>query len=133
MWAIDHHTADVRLRVSAPSLPELFVDALRALTEVMEPRAETSPSDAAFDVALDAADTTALLVDFLNAALTASHIQRIAFTDADFETLEPTRVAATLLGQRVRAFAEDVKSVTYHEAQVARDAQGWSVTLVLDI
>jgi SHS2 domain-containing protein len=133
MWRIDHHTADVRIHVSAQSLEELFADAVRGVTEVMEPQMGTSRSDAAFAVSLDAADTTLLLIDFLNAALTASHIHRYAFTDVDFQRLEPTCLAATLLGQRVRAFAEDIKSVTYHEAQVARDANGWRVTLVLDI
>jgi SHS2 domain-containing protein len=133
MWAIDHHTADVRIHVTAGSLRALFADAVRALTEVMEPQASTSRNDAAFAVNVDAADSTLLLVDFLNAALTASHIHRYAFTDVDFQSFEPTRLAATLIGQRVRGFAEDVKSVTYHEAQVARDAQGWAVTLVMDI
>jgi SHS2 domain-containing protein len=133
MWAIDHHTADVRVHVTAGSLRELFADAVRALTEVMEPQASTSRNDAAFAVNVDAADSTPLLVDFLNAALTASHIHRFAFTDVDFQSFEPTRLAATLIGQRVRGFAEDVKSVTYHEARVAREGQVWSVTLVLDI
>ncbi len=99
----------------------------------MEPQASTSRNDAAFAVSVDAADSTLLLVDFLNAALTASHIHRYAFTEVDFQSFEATRLAATLIGQRVRGFAEDVKSVTYHEAQVVGDAQGWRVTLVLDI
>ena len=133
MWKIDHHTADVRIHVAASSLQELFADAVRALTEVMEPQASTSRSDAAFAVKLEAADTTLLLVDFLNAALTASHIHRCAFTDIDFQRFESTRLAATLIGQRVRGFAEDVKSVTYHEASVARVGALWAVTLVLDI
>ena len=133
MWRIDHHTADLRIRVTAATLRELFADSLRALTEVMEPQASTSRSDAAFAVAVEAADATLLLVDFLNMALTASHIHRFAFTEVDFRTFEQTRLAATLLGQRVRGFAEDVKSVTYHEARVTHEARGWSVTLVLDI
>ena len=132
-WRIDHHTADVRIHVSAPTLPELFADAVRGVTEVMEPQMGTSRSDAAFAVSLDAADTTLLLIDFLNAALTASHIHRYAFTGVDFQRLERTRVAATLTGQRVRGFAEDVKSVTYHEASAEPDPKGWRVTLVLDI
>ncbi len=133
MWRIDHHTADVRIRVAADSLRDLFAEAVRALTVVMEPQASTSRRDVAFGVTLDAADITLLLVDFLNAALTASHIHRAAFTDVDFQSFEPARLAATLLGQRVRGFAEDVKSVTYHEAQVARFDNRWTVTLILDI
>ena len=133
MWRIDHHTADVRIHVTAGSLEELFADAVRALTEVMEPQAETSGDDATFRVALDASDTTALLVDFLNAALTASHIHRCAFTSVDFQKLEPARLEATLLGQRAHGFAEDVKSVSYDEASVDRNGAEWTVTLVLDI
>jgi SHS2 domain-containing protein len=133
MWEIDHHTADLRIRVTADSLRDLFADAVRALTEVMEPEGSSSRRDAAFAVRLEAADATLLLVDFLNAALTASHIHRFAFTDVDFQSFEPTRLSATLLGLRVRGFAEDVKSVTYHGAQVACVGQAWKVTLVLDI
>jgi len=133
MWSIDHHTADVRVTVTADELSELFADAVRALTAVMEPEGSTGRRDAAFGVRLDASDSTALLVDFLNEALTASHIHRVAFTDVDFQSFEPTRLAATLIGQKVRGFAEDVKSVTYHEARVTHGEGGWSVTLVLDI
>jgi SHS2 domain-containing protein len=133
MWRIDHHTADVRVHVAAPTLEELFAEAVRALTEVMDPEGTGGRRDVAFAIRLEAADVTALMVDFLNAALTHAHIQRVAFTDVHFQTLEPARLAATLIGQRVRGFREDVKSVTYHEAQVARHGAGWTVTLVLDI
>ena len=133
MWAIDPHTADVRIRITAGSLRGLFADAVRALTAVMEPEGSTSRRDVAVAVALDAADSTSLLVDFLNAALTASHIHRYAFTDVEFRSFEPTKLEATLIGQQVRGFAEDVKSVTYHGASVARVGEEWTVTLVLDI
>jgi len=133
MWSIDHHTADVRLTVTADELSELFADAVRALTAVMQPEGSTSRHDVAIGVRLDASDSTALLVDFLNEALTASHIHRVAFTDVDFQSFEPTSLAATLIGQKVRGFGEAVKSVTYHGARVAFGEGGWAVTLVLDI
>jgi SHS2 domain-containing protein len=133
MWSIDHHTADVRLTITADRLSELFADAVRALTAVMEPEGPASRGDIVFGVVLEAADSTALLVDFLNEALTASHIHRVAFTGVNYQSFEPTKLAATLVGQKVRGFGEDVKSVTYHGARVMFGEGGWAVTLVLDI
>ena len=131
MWEVDHHTADARLRGTAPTLEELFAGAVPALTAVMHPAGAGASVEV--DVELDAADPTALLVDFLNEVLTLLHIERAAFAETRFASLTETSLRATISGTRVEGFDEDVKSVTYHEAHVARDANGWTVTLVLDI
>jgi SHS2 domain-containing protein len=131
LWAVDHHTADVRVRVAAATLEELFADAVRGLTEVMHPAGAGAP--AAAEIELDALDATALLVDFLNEVLTRSHIEHAAFAEARFASLTETALRATIWGARVEGFEEDVKSVTYHEARVVRDGGAWRVTLVLDI
>ncbi len=128
MWRVDHHTADVRIHVEAPSLEELFADAVRALTGVMHPAG--GGERVTIDVEVESLDVTSLLVDFLNEVLTRSHIERAAFTEARFESLTETALRATISGERVETFEEDVKSVTYHEARVT---PAWSVTLVLDI
>jgi SHS2 domain-containing protein len=132
MWRIDQHTADVRLRVSAPSLQALFADAMHALVEVMHPL-EVTTENVSADIDLAASDSTALLVDFLNDVLTRAHIERAAFRHIRFAALAETSLRATVAGARCGRFEEDVKSVTYHEAQVVRDGANWTVTLVLDI
>jgi SHS2 domain-containing protein len=131
MWRVDHHTADVRIHVEAPALEELFADAVRALTEVMHPVGSGAPIASPVD--LQANDVSALLVDFLNDVLTRAHIERAAFTDVRFELLRETALRATISGIHVETFEEDVKSVTYHDAHVARLDDDWTVTLVLDI
>ncbi len=131
MYEILQHTADVRLRVTASTLEELFADALGGLMDVMggEHTADGEERDA---VALDAVDVTALLVDFLNEALVRAHVRRRSFTGASFASLAETHVAATLTSVPA-AFDEDVKAVTYHEAKVRHTEQGWTTMLVLDI
>ena len=132
MYEILQHTADVRLRVTASSLEELFADALRALMAVMH--GEPSPGGEERDhVALDSVDVTALLVDFLNDALVRAHVRRRNFTGASFASLTETRLAATLTSVPASSFDEDVKAVTYHEAEVRRSGSGWTTMLVLDI
>jgi SHS2 domain-containing protein len=128
VWRIDHHTADVRIHLSAPSLEGLFADAVRGLTAVMRPVG--SGARVAAEIAVEAGDATALLVDFLNAVLTRAHIERVGFDETDFASLTETSLRATVSGARCAGFEEDVKSVTYHEARVT---PAWSTTLVLDI
>lgn len=130
------HTADARAEIAGDGLRELFRAALEALGELQtgEPAASPAPATVRETVQIEAADATALLVDFLSEALTRSLARRAVFTDAGFESLDEHRVSATLLGRPVEGFARDVKAVTYHEAEIERDAGGVCRTrLVFDV
>ena len=137
MYEILQHTADVRLRVTASSLEELFGDALRGLMDVMGARCAPLPVGAHSvrpeSIEIDSADMTALLVDFLNEALVRAVVSRRAFTGASFASLGETHLSATLASVPAASFDEEVKAVTYHEAEVRRSGEGWTTMLVLDI
>src|ERR1051326_2448907 len=83
-------------------------------------------------IELDSVNVTALLVDFLNEALVRAVTRRVLFTGASFASLGERHIAATLTSVPAE-FEEDVKAVTYHEAEVRRDGNGWTTMLVLDI
>lgn len=132
MFEIIHHTADFRIRVEAPTLEKLFADALQGLMEFMADGPVSGGADVE-EVVLDAPDTTALLVDFLNEALTRAHLRRALFSGVQFAELGETHLRATLHAAGA-AVAEDVKAVTYHEADVRRTgSSGWTTMLVLDV
>ena len=134
MYEILQHTADVRLRVTASSLEELFADALRGLMEVMgTPVGAPSVRPETEELDLDSIDLTALLVDFLNEALVRALVRRRCFTGASFASLGETHLSATLTSVPAASFDEDVKAVTHHEAEVRRSGEGWTTMLVLDI
>jgi SHS2 domain-containing protein len=132
VYEILHHTADIRIRVTAASLEELFSDALRALMDVMH-GAPASGDEATEPIELGSVDLTALLVDFLNEALVRAIVRRRAYTGVSFASLGETHLAATLTSVPASSFDEDVKAVTYHEAEVRRSGDGWTTMLVLDI
>ncbi|MDQ3281801.1 MAG: archease [Acidobacteriota bacterium] len=136
MFEILHHTADIRLRVSALSLDELFRDAMLGMYAVMRGEPAGSPQRVTRTIAVEeSADTTALLVDFLNEVLQRAHVGSEMFVDARFERLDPESLTLTahLTGIAPASFEEDVKAVTYHEADVRRDESGWTTMLVFDI
>jgi SHS2 domain-containing protein len=132
MYELIHHTADIRMRVIAATQAELFSEALRGLSEVTEPKGIGGDAARA-EIAIDAPDTTVLLVDFLNEVLTRSHVRRETYASATFSEITTTRLVATIAGSRVEGFGEDVKAVTYHDAEVVERDGEWSTLLVLDI
>jgi SHS2 domain-containing protein len=133
VYEILQHTADIRISLTAPTLEELFADALLALMEVIggHPVSEEVVHET---MRVDSVDRTALLVDFLNEALLRCHLRRQRYTAASISSLTETALVASLQAVLVADVHEDVKAVTYHEADVRRGADGqWMTMLVLDI
>ena len=133
MYELVPHVADVRLRVESPSVESLFADALRGLYAAMGAESTDGPVVTRVLEVTDSADQTALLVDFLNDVLHRAHVGAELFDDVRFDHLDATNVRATLIGTARASFREDVKAVTYHEADIRRDGDTWSTMLVFDI
>lgn len=131
MFAVAQHTADIRIEISAASPEDVFADGVRGLMEVMKP--EVAGDAVTVTVEVESPDLTALLVDFMNEILLRCHIRRQAF-DPESILLDENSVVARLRATPVIRFEEDVKAVTYHEADVRRNDDGsWTTTIVLDV
>ena len=129
------HTTDIRLRLEADTLEELFIAGSTALNEILMPES-CKGQECAIRHALKirSLDTTSLLIDFLSDLLTLSYAEKVLFCKIEVQALGSRSVEAELSGCPVPAFAEDIKAVTYHEAEVHKNAAGkWQTLLVLDI
>ena len=133
MFEVEQHTADIRIRLRSATIEELFADAVRSLMHVMKPggAAGAPPADPVI-IQLEAPDLTALLVDYLNEVLLRCHTRRQSFEPESF-VLREGAVTAHLRARTVPQFEEDVKAVTYHEANVVQTEDMWTTTLVLDV
>ena len=134
MYELIPHIADVRLRVEAATCEELFLDAMRGMFAVMHGRAGEGARTVRRRIAVEeSADLTYLLVDFLNEILQRAHVAREMFESAAFIRLTDESVEADVSGFAPAEFDEDVKAVTYHEAEVRHENGLWSTMLVFDI
>jgi SHS2 domain-containing protein len=139
-WILEH-TADVRLLVEGRTLEELFAEALRAMMDVMKPEEEAAPArapersaESTRRVEVESPSATALMVDFLNEALCLAHSHRERYEEVEFTGISESHVRAVLRGRPVESFGEDIKAVTYHEAEIRKNAAGNLETkLVFDI
>jgi SHS2 domain-containing protein len=128
------HTADTRLRIESGSREELFSDALGAMNELLAPEQQKPPVFQQCSICLTASDTTALLVDFLNAVLLETTLRKTVFNQVSFRKITEKELSAILKGRRFRKLARDIKAVTYHEADVRINNKGnLETVLVFDL
>lgn len=135
-FEILEHTADLRIKVWGKTKEELFKNALRGMTHVQKPesRIKNHKSRIVKTIAIESADLTALLIDFLSEALTQSQINRAVFYNVKFLKFSDTSLEAKIEGIEVDEFDEDIKAVTYHEAEVKQNPEGvYETKIVFDI
>lgn len=135
------HTADLRLKASGDSLEELFHAALQGMAKIIKDdfcqnygSQIKNYEKVEKKISISATDRTTLLIDFLSEVLTVSQTEKVVFCDVNFEKLTEMELAAKVKGTKVDEFDEDIKAVTYHEAEVKKNKNGqWETIIILDI
>lgn len=130
------HTADVRMLVEAEQLPELFRDAMQGMNAYLYGDDKRPQGGFNYERTIEcqSPDLTSLLIDFLNEVLSLSQIDYVLFEDVKIELCTGQMVRAHLFGHKVEGFSEDIKAVTYHEAEVRQTKEkNWEAKVIFDI
>lgn len=130
------HTADAGFRARAATLPGLFAESARALTDVAgaspagEPQTWTT-------VELEADDLPGLAYAWLNELIGLSEVHRASVAAVDVEIDEGDAGGWSLHGRvglvAAGAGLRQVKSATYHRLSVEHRRSGWTMEAYLDI
>lgn len=133
--SFEEHTGEVQVRITAPSLEELFAEAGRALAEVMT--GEEEPGDGALasleEVALEASDRDALLAEWLNELIHRSETSEAIYADIVVEAVSDERLRARVRGLREHPLKTPVKAVTFHGRSIEEVDGGYAASVVLDV
>jgi SHS2 domain-containing protein len=130
--AFEQHTGEVKVRVDASNPSELFVEAARALAELLgRPRDE--PPGEWRHVTATGRDREALLVAWLNELVARTEIDHLLYRDVAIEMLSSTRLDARIRGVPFRETRTAVKAATLHGLRIASGPGGISATIVLDV
>ena len=135
-YEIVEHTADLKIRVWGNSLQSLFSEAALAMMEISLRNTKRYEYTKSLErqIKVEAPDRTALLIDFLSEVLALSQTHKEVYTKVIFNKFSEKELEAALAGVGVDAFDEDIKAVTYHDANVRQNEKGeWETFLVLDI
>ena len=129
------HTADIRMRISGETLPELFKVAMEGMAELISKGSvKKGKFLASYDIFVSSENSTFLLIDFLSEILTLSHIHHMIFGEVEFLKFDETALKARIGGRKVKKFEEDLKAVSYHEAGIRKNSHGlYETVIVFDI
>jgi SHS2 domain-containing protein len=128
------HTADVKIRVEAGTLEELFSEAVRALMITMY--GKTKPGNCAVRVEVHAGDLIGLVHDLLSETLFLSEVNEVVFSSARL-TIEKNAVHGILQGEpfdpaRHRGGSE-VKGISYSGMNLRKEDDTYILDIILDV
>lgn len=131
------HTADIRMELHGESPQELFVLALKGMSQILKSDIceQTSEFNKKTKLEIQASDYTNLLIDFLSEVLSNSYVEKAIFCNANILEFSEFKIKAEIEGYEVEMFDEEIKAVTYHEANMQQDIENtlWKTKIVFDI
>ncbi len=135
-WEFFEHTADIGVRVRGATLPELFVNAARAMFAALGELVKAKSSRRK-ELRLEAPSLEDLLHDWLAELLFEVEANHLLYDEMEVE-VAPGKLTARLSGGPID-FArsqtnEEIKAVTYHHLRVEQLADGtWQATVIFDV
>jgi len=130
--AFEQHTGEVKIRLAAKNLGELFSEAARALCDLLGV-AETAPEGGWKRVSVTGRDHEALLVAWLNELVARTEIDHLLYREIAIRDLTATRLDAEIRGVEFAETRTAVKAATLHGLHITSDPHGVSATVILDV
>ena len=130
------HTADIRMKIKGETPEELFLAGLLGMSNILKENLcrETQVFQKQAEIKLSAPDLTCLLIDFLSEVLSISYTEKAIYCELKDVVISENNISATILGTGTGRLDEEIKAVTYHEAQVSRNSSNcWETIVVFDI
>jgi len=130
------HTADLGLRIRAPSLHQLFVEAAEALFSAIVENLDAVAPKQRVDVQLEEDDRALLLFDWLNELLYRFDTEHMVFGKFEVQINNGTMKASAWgepLEPSRHSLGHEVKAITYHGLRVEKEENGWLAEVIVDI
>jgi SHS2 domain-containing protein len=128
------HTADVKIRVRAPTLEALFSETFKALMQVMY---GTDRSGGIFkEIRIESSDIESLLADFLSEVLFVSEVESLVFSDVAIR-IDGLSLTAELTGEPFdparHSGGSEVKGISYSGLAITHGAKGYKLDIIFDV
>jgi SHS2 domain-containing protein len=127
------HTADVRIRVKAGSIPDLFSEAARGMMQVMYGGCEGDTVRE--DLSIEAEDLEELLHDFLSELLYLTDVREAVYCSFQVK-IEGTRLSAILRGvpfDRRKYQGTEIKGISYYGLQIVKEGESYATDILFDV
>lgn len=135
IWYLPH-TADIRMKIEAATLEDLFTIGVEGMSNILiEGYCKKSLKfKLKRSIKIQSSDYTCLLIDFLSEVLSHSYTDKAIYCGVNSIFLSEYEINAEITGVPIEKFHEEIKAVTYHEAQVQKNRKDlWETLVIFDI
>ncbi len=137
-YKILDHPADIRVQAFGKTKEELFLNALKGMSEVLRPEIKDKNQIKKNRIEINSIDLDNLLVDFLSEVLYLTQINKRIYNDIKFfKFSDPSnssgqaKLKGELSGYEIESFEEDIKAVTYHGLKIEKNKDGLYQAIIL--
>ena len=134
------HTADIKIRVTAGNLKELFINSAEAIFDIIAERKDIKPAKKIKIPILiplrEGADTVKeMFIGWLNELLSLSAVKEIIFSDFKIIKLEESGLQAEAMAEKAGNYRmnTEIKAATHHELKLGKTKSGWQAEVILDV
>jgi SHS2 domain-containing protein len=128
------HTADIKIRVRAPTLETLFADTFKSLMQVIY--GTNRVGGILREIRIESTDYESLLTDFLSEALFISDVESLVFSEARIR-IDGFFLTADLSGEPFdpvrHSGGSEVKGISYSGLAITHDAKGYMLDIIFDV
>jgi SHS2 domain-containing protein len=124
------HTAEVEVRIEAPTEAAVFADALAAFAELVGDGSVTAAERREIEV--EAEDHETLLAEWLNELVFLADVEQFVPERVSNLELEEGRLHASVRGHRGEP-RPIVKAITRHGLELRPTEEGWRARVVFDV
>jgi SHS2 domain-containing protein len=128
------HTADIKIRVRAPTLEALFSETFNALMQVMY--GTERRGGIIKEIQVESPDNESLLLDFLSEVLFVSEVESLVFFNASI-SIHGSRLTAVVSGEQFNPIrhsgGSEVKGISYSGFSIIHDANGYMLDIIFDV
>lgn len=123
----------MRLRLWAPSLAGLFVEAALALAELYARQPAASTQVASEPVSIEASDRDALLADWLNELVYRTEASGHVYGSARLDALTDRSLSGFVGQAQAPLPVTSIKAASMHGLHVLQTREGFTATVILDV
>jgi len=130
------HTADLGIQLTSDTLPGIYINSARALTDLIAGIKNIRPLSES-EITVEGIDSDDLLIRWLNELIYIYDTERKIFSDFKITDLTDTKLHCKVKGEiynpNEHIIKNDIKAATYYNASIERTEARFKVTIIFDV
>lgn len=130
------HTADIGIRIKGKGLKELFVNAAKAMFDIIAERKDSAKKKpVAIRLVQKAESTEELFINWLNELLSLSDARGLIFSDFKVRKIDASFLTADIAGSTMSQYQlkAEIKAATYHQLKLKKTGSFWRAEVIFDV